>query len=93
MSISLVNALEDVELEAGQTYRCEVRGHQIELRVLAERAVDHRDESTALSESDVMLDAWCELPGPTPIRRVKSRLVASLPIDIPYIPAEEESAP
>jgi hypothetical protein len=93
MSISLVDALEDVELQAGQTYRCEVRGHQVELRVLAGPAVDHRDTSTALPESDVILDAWCELPQPTPIGRVKSRLVASLPIDIPTIPSDEESVP
>lgn len=91
MSISLVDALEDVQLEAGQTYRCEVRGHQVELRVLAERAGDRRDESTALPESDVMLDAWCELPRPPVIRRVVAKRVDQLPFDIPHIPPEEGS--
>lgn len=93
MSISLVDALEDVDLKTGQTYRCEVRGNQVEVRVLARPAVGPRDESTALPECDVMIDAWCELPRPTPIGRVKSRLVANLPIDIPPIPSDEESVP
>ena len=86
MSISLVDALEDVELEAGQTYRCEVRGHHVELRVLTAQAL--RDESTGLIESDVMLDPWCELPKPPAVGRITSRRVERLPFDIPHIPAE-----
>ncbi len=89
MSISLVDALEEVELEAGQTYHCEVRGHQVELRVLAGPAIDRRDESTVLSENDVMLDGWCELPRPSVIRRVVAKRVDQLPFDIPHIPPEE----
>ena len=89
MSISLVDALEDVPFEAGQTYRCEVRGHQVELRVLAGPASTRRDVSTALSENDVMLDAWCELPRPPVIRRVSTKRVDHLPFDIPHIPPEE----
>jgi hypothetical protein len=91
MSISLVDALEDVELEAGQTYRCEVRGHQVELHVLAAPTVNRRNDSTALSDDDVMLDAWCELPRPPVIRRVIAKRVDQLPFDIPHIPPEEGS--
>ena len=87
MSISLVDALEDVELEAGQTYRCEVRGQQIDLHVLTAPPAEHRDEST-LCERDVMLDAWCELPRPPVIRRVAAKRVEQLPFDIPQIPEE-----
>lgn len=88
MSISLVDALEDVELEVGQTYRCEVRGQQIELRVLTAPLAEHRDVSTSLSDSDVMLDAWCELPRPPVIRRVATQRVDQLPFDVPQIPEE-----
>ena len=88
MSISIVDALEDVELEAGQTYRCEVRGQQIELRVLTGPPAEHRDVSNSLSDSDVMHDAWCELPRPPVIRRVAAKRVDQLPFDIPQIPEE-----
>ncbi len=40
--------------------------------------------------SDVMLDAWCELPRPPVIGRVTPRLVEQLPFDIPHIPTEED---
>ena len=34
MATSLMEALESVELAAGQTYRCQVRGQLVEVRVL-----------------------------------------------------------
>ncbi|MFM9965612.1 MAG: hypothetical protein ACKV2Q_30875 [Planctomycetaceae bacterium] len=94
MSISLVDALEDVELEAGRTYCCEVRGRQVELRVLsvppATRSVASvSTETGGLRDEDIRLDPWCEFPLPTPLSRVIPRSVASLPFDIPEIPSDE----
>ena len=93
MSISLADALEDVELEAGRTYHCEVRGRQVELRVLpvppATPSIALASTQTGgLRDEDVRLDPWCDLPPPRPLSRVIPRSVASLPFDIPEIPSE-----
>lgn len=79
-------ALEDVELEVGRTYQCELRGHQIEVRVLSKP-----ETSSCLSAEDVMLDPWCELPSPKTIGVLSSSLVEHLPFDIPEIPVTEET--
>ena len=89
MSMSLADALEEVELEAGQTYCCEVRGRRVELRVLEDQ---RQPESSGLHPNDIMLDAWCELPRPTPLSRSVPRAIASHPFDIPEIPTDEDWA-
>ena len=86
MSISLADALEEVELEPGQTYSCEVRGRHVEVHVFHKSPTARAE--TGLPEEDVMLDPWCELPSPAPLSRVVPRLVESLPFDIPEIPRE-----
>ena len=86
MSIALADALEGVELVEGQTYHCQVHGWQVEVRVLA-----MPQTSAGLSEEDVMLDPWCELPGPPVVGVFSSRLVACLPFDVPEIPASEDT--
>ncbi len=96
MSISLVDALEDVELEVGRTYHCEVRGRQVELRVLpvppAIRSVaSGSTEIGGLSEEDIRLDPWCDLPPPRPLSYVVAQAVPHLPFDIPEIPSDEVS--
>lgn len=93
MSIALADALADVDLEVGQTYRCEVHGRQVELRVRAKPVTStglSPVTATGLSEEDVMLDPWCELPSPKAIRTHSVRRVERLPYDIPVIPADEE---
>lgn len=95
MSISLADALEEVDLEAGKTYCCEVAGRYVELRVFAESPKPSSSTpivskpSATITEDDIMLDSWCELPSPPSLGRIKTRLVASLPVDIPEIPANE----
>ncbi len=97
MSISLADALADVELESGRTYRCAVRGRRVELRVLPEPA----DERAAgvqsaviggIRDEDIRLDPWCDLPWPVSLSRVTPRTVTSLPLDIPEIPSDESPA-
>jgi hypothetical protein len=87
MSISLVEALGQLELEAGRVYRCRVKGHWVELRVLEKAQVEL---STIYDDSDVMLDPWVEFPTPKPLLSVKGEFgPAPLP-DVPEIPHEAE---
>ena len=59
MSLSLVEALGQVDLEAGRVYRCQVKGKLVELRVLEPGELPN---VSAFDESDVMLDPWVEFP-------------------------------
>lgn len=86
MSISLAEALAQVDLEIGRVYHCEVKGRNVEVRVLDE--VPAAIEPTALRESDVMLDAWVEFPLPSGTLEVEATL-GPLPFDVPEMPAEE----
>jgi hypothetical protein len=87
MSLSLAEALGQVDLEEGQRYRCQVNGHWVELRVLG--PVEN-SRSAAIDESDVMLDPWIELPMPRPIACVRGTY-GPLPLpDPPEIPADED---
>lgn len=67
--MTLAEALAQVPLEPGHTYACFVNGQQVTVRVAP------KDMPLAVSrydESDVMLDAWCDLPRPqgTPVKVV-----------------------
>ena len=90
MSLTLAEALQQVDLDfqVGQSYQCEVQGKVVELRVL-ERLLT---SSSGIDESDVMLDAWVELPPPQADRRIHVRLRpdARIPVDVPAIPQDEE---
>jgi len=87
MSLSLVEALTQVELEAGRVYFCEVKGHKVELRVLKQA---ESETLSALDESDVMLDPWVELPQPTAKFSVVGEF-GPLPLpDPPVIPDDGE---
>lgn len=86
MSIALADALKDVQLEVGRTYRCEVRGLKIEVQVFAKPQI-----ATGLSPDDVMLDLWCELPRPKAFQTVSVRRVDRLPFDIPEIPVDDDT--
>jgi hypothetical protein len=86
MSLTLAEALGQVDLQDGQVYRCQVNGHSIELRVLKPR---EHPESSGIDESDVMLDSWVELPLPPPISCVEGTY-GPLPLpDPPEIPRDE----
>jgi hypothetical protein len=83
MTISLTEALAQVELEPGKTYRCLVKGRWVELRVLDATPANL---AKPFLPKDVMLDPWLELPGPnaTVVRQVQAG--KPLPFDIPDIP-------
>ena len=82
MSIALDQALKDVELESGRTYRCRVGDVDVELRVLPAGPLD--------LTADAMLDPWVEFPHPEPatLIRVEPGLL-QMP-DFPLIPVGDE---
>ena len=89
MSMTLVEALGQVDLQEGQVYQCYVKGRWVELRMLKPNEV--RPVAT-FDPSDVMLDAWVELPSPTSKLTVRARR-GTLPLpDVPEIPADEDQA-
>ena len=77
MSVSLAEALRDVELTTGETYRCEVGGRTVELRVLSDEP----------EQAGPMLEPWTEFPPPAPQFRIPARL-GTLPVDVPQIPQD-----
>ncbi len=90
MSLSLAEALQHVDLDfqVGRSYRCEVQGKLVELRVVEQVP----SGASRLDVSDVMLDPWVELPSPTADSRIRVRIQseARLPVDVPQIPHDEE---
>lgn len=84
MTTALELALEAMPLATGQTYRCHVRGHLVEVRVLPP------EKGSMLAADDVRLDAWVELPPPKSQASRKAR-PATWPLpDVPWIPVEME---
>jgi hypothetical protein len=87
MGTSLAEALHDVELESGRTYRCQVKELWIELRVLG--PVEGHGV-TLIPESDVQLDAWTELPASPGGSIVSTHLGPPDVPDVPDIPLESD---
>jgi hypothetical protein len=87
MSIPLAEALRDVKLEPGQTYSCQVNGHWVELRVLPSLPAT---DGSSIPESDIMLDAWVELPEPRGGTLTTSRLGEPDWPDAPVIVPDED---
>jgi hypothetical protein len=89
MSVPLAEALEQVDLEAGRTYRCRVKGRVVLVRVLD--VMPPEMFPAAPTENDVMLDPWVELPMPVGGIRLRSRPGSLPPPDVPEIPTDEDS--
>jgi hypothetical protein len=69
--MTLSEALVQVDLESGRTYTCIVNGKSVTVSVVPASTIE---PSARYDESDVMLDAWCELPSQgKPIPNVVSR--------------------
>jgi hypothetical protein len=85
--MTLAEALAQVELESGRTYDCVVKGQRVTVRVVPAGTIA---PSARYDESDVMLDAWCELPRQGTLIRGGQVRIGELPIDIPEIPQDEE---
>jgi hypothetical protein len=86
--MTIAEALAAAKRDPGHVYRCEEQGETVEVRVVPEGersaagAVPSRRLLTKeLCEEDIMLDAWCELPGPKSTTRVRVRPRGSLQPD------------
>ncbi len=86
MSIPLTEALEQVDLQPGRNYSCRVKNLWVELRVRPAAP----ELAARFDESDVMLDAWVELPRPEPLARISLKQVPPRLPDVPHIPTDEE---
>jgi len=89
MVTSLAEALNNVELETGRTYRCRVKEFWVELRVLGPA---NESSATTSLQADVPMDAWTELPEPSGGFIVPSRRGPPDVPDIPEIPQDENAA-
>jgi hypothetical protein len=85
--MTLAEALAQVDLEAGRTYECHVKGNRIIVQVSPGRITQ---PAARYDESDVMLDAWCDLPPQGTRHEAVNVVRGKLPIDIPYIPQDDE---
>ena len=81
MSVALHDALQDVDLQIGQTYHVQVKGRWVELRVLPDQP---RTET-----SEPMLNPWVEFPPPAPQFRVRAKSGPLAPPDPPRLPADD----
>lgn len=87
MSVPLEQALQSVDLEAGKTYLCHVKGRTVQVRVWDTPAELLPDP---LNESDIMLEPWVEFPLPEPTN-ISTSYLAEPPLpDVPYIPRDDE---
>jgi len=79
MSLSLMDALAEVDLAPGQTYRCVVKGCRVELQVFPESSPARWAPT---GDGEVPLDDPFEHPFPEPARRIRVSLGA-LPLPEP----------
>lgn len=85
--MTLTEALAQVDLEPGRTYDCIVKGQRVTVRVVPAGTIG---PAARYDESDVMLDAWCDLKSEgTKITNAEVRW-GKIPIDIPEIPQDDE---
>ena len=77
----LVDALAPLNLEPGRTYRCQVNGRQVVVRV--QEDIPAAMLPAPLVESDIMLDPWVELPAPEPMFEVRVTPGQLPPPDLP----------
>lgn len=95
--MTIAEAMQAAERDPGNAYRCEAHGKTFEVRVVPD-ADRERSETTRprrlltkeLCEDDIMLDAWCELPGPEFTHRVRVTRRERFMPDTPEIPRDEE---
>jgi len=87
MSLSLAEALGQVDLVAGRIYRCHVKDKWVEIRVLGHAEIP---PVSSYDDSDEMLDPWVEFPRPTAGIRLRAQ-PGTLPLpDVPQVLADDD---
>ena len=69
MSISLADALRQVDLQGGRVYQCQVGRFRVELRI---EETPPSLLPAPLQSTDVMLNPWTDLPAPESIAVVQA---------------------
>jgi hypothetical protein len=90
MSSLLAEALGQLNLKPGQTYRTLVNGHEFEVRVLEQPIHDAPEEETSPHDEAVMLHPWFTMPDAPMVGTVQARLAMPPLPDPPAIPANDE---
>lgn len=85
MSISLTDALREVDLRGGRVYRCQVGRLRFEVRV---EETTGQSVPVPLELSDVMLDPWTDLPAPQSIAILQATPAPPLLPDLPDLPPD-----
>ena len=88
MSISLADALHEVDLRPGLVYHCQIGRFRVEVRV--EETVPPL-LPVALEAADIMLDPWTDLPGPRAASVCQATPGAPILPDLPSLPLDIES--
>lgn len=76
--MTLVQALEGVELTPGSVYACRVRGLLVEVRV---DATPLRSVARTTVDDQLPIEPWCELPAPDRLAVMVARLAPLPPPD------------
>ena len=90
MNTLLGEALEQLDLEPGQSYRTAVKGYEVEVRVLGKVAEKPSEAEATLYADGRMLDPWFTIPNPPSAMTVIAWAGEPLPFDRPDIPEEDE---
>lgn len=90
MSTLLIEALGQLNLKPGQTYRTTVNGHEVEVRMLDTPCPEEPPEERSQFDDLVMMNLWLDIP-PSPEARTIKAHRGTLPApDPPIIPPEDE---
>lgn len=85
MSVSLADALRQVDLQGGRIYQCQVGRFRVEVRV--EEAAP-QILPAPLQPADIMLDPWTDLPAPQPTVILHASLGPPVLPDRPDLPLD-----
>ena len=87
MSISIADALRQVDLRAGGVYQCQIGRFRVEVRV---EETNSALLPTSLESSDIMLDPWTDLPAPQAVAVLP--VLPGIPVlpDIPDLPTDAQ---
>ncbi len=88
MSMSLAEALSQVELETGKTYRCSVKGQVVLVRVIS--SLPPSTPPVEIDEADLMMEDWTDLPLPAPqLPPVEAETYARIGLPEPYLTEDD----
>ena len=91
MNALLTQAIGQLHLQPGQTYRTTVNGQEVEVRILETKSP--RTEVPSQLAEEGMSELYLEIPEPNEVHILRPSAGPADPFDAPILPAEEETAP